>query len=286
FSACNFKPGNAWRRTTIGPRHAARIEKQNAPALFVTRDVRVPVQKNVDIIRWMIRRNMLQAKFQPAAHNVEDQWPLTIAVAISAHNDDARTNRAQLVKNRFCANIAKMPDFTGILGHFLYAVRQAIVRVCNNKHAQRLFRLFLHACTRNLDAPRIKTKRVWRGWNAPNPLIGQRSNLVLPGLFKPRPFLVAAEGEEQIAISVEDLDRASSGEAVGGGKLYRFGSFTSAVKIAFRGIAVKHSSIRVILTAWLALPNTVFGPLTGIATRWDPIAGVSATLVEGHDSRK
>ena len=66
----------------------------------------------------------------------------------------------------------------------------------------------------------------------------------------------------------------------------RVGSFNSAVKIAFRGIAVSHNSDRVILTAWLALPNTVFGPLTGIATWWDPIAGVSATLMEGLDTRK
>jgi len=40
------------------------------------------------------------------------------------------------------------------------------------------------------------------------------------------------------------------------------------------------------MTAWLALPNTVFGPLTGIDTRWDRIAGASAALVEGPDSRK
>ena len=66
------------------------------------------------------------------------------------------------------------------------------------------------------------------GWNAPNPLISQRSKFCLPGLFKPhfasRP---AAAGEEQIPISVEELDRASPREAVGGGELYRFGSFTS-----------------------------------------------------------
>ena len=108
----------------------------------------------------------------------------------------------------------------------------------------------------------------------------------MPGLFKPRSSRPAAAGEEQIPISVEDLDYVATLEAVGGGELYRFGSFTSAVKIAFRGIAVKHNSIRVIMTAWLALPNTVLGPLTGIATRWDPIAGVSAALIEGLDSRK
>ena len=61
---------------------------------------------------------------------------------------------------------------------------------------------------------------------------------------------------------------------------------TLALKIAFRSIGVTHSSSRVILTAWLALPNTVFGPLTGIRTRYDKIAGVSAALIEGLDTRK
>ena len=59
---------------------------------------------------------------------------------------------------------------------------------------------------------------------------------------------------------------------------------TLAVKIAFRGIEVWLNSDQVILTAWLALPNTVFGPLTGIATWWDPIASVNAALIEGLDT--
>src|SRR6266576_1512667 len=42
------------------------------------------------------------------------------------------------------------------------------------------------------------SKWVWRGWNAPNPLTGQRSNLVLPGLFKPRSSRPAAAGKDQI----------------------------------------------------------------------------------------
>ena len=40
------------------------------------------------------------------------------------------------------------------------------------------------------------------------------------------------------------------------------------------------------MIAWLALPNTVFGPLTGILTRRDLIAGGSAALIVGRDSRK
>ena len=51
FSVRDFKPGHAWRRTAVGPGHAAGIEKQNATAPFVARDVRVPVQENIDIIR-------------------------------------------------------------------------------------------------------------------------------------------------------------------------------------------------------------------------------------------
>ena len=87
FSVRDFKPGNAWRRAAVGPGHAAGIEKQNATAPFVARDVRVPVQENIDIIRRSIRRNVLQAEFQPTSRKVENQRPLEIAVAISAHND-------------------------------------------------------------------------------------------------------------------------------------------------------------------------------------------------------
>jgi hypothetical protein len=63
FSVCYFKPGNAWRRALVGPGYAAGIEKQNATTSFVTRDVRVPVQENIDIIRRTIRRDVLQAEF-------------------------------------------------------------------------------------------------------------------------------------------------------------------------------------------------------------------------------
>ena len=135
FSVRNFKPGNAWRRAPVGPGYAAGIEKQNATAPFVARDVRVPVQENIDIIRRSIRRNVLQAEFQPTSRKVENQRPLEIAVAISAHNDHARSDRPQLVENRFRANIAKMPDLISVFGHLPHALRQTIVRVRENKDA-------------------------------------------------------------------------------------------------------------------------------------------------------
>ena len=135
FSVRYFKPGHAWRRAAVGPGHAAGIEKQNATASFIARDVRVAVQENIDIIRRLIRRNVLQSEFQPASRKIDDKRPLEIAVAISAHNDDARSDRPQFVKNRFRANIAKMPDLVGILGHLAHALRETIVRVRENKDA-------------------------------------------------------------------------------------------------------------------------------------------------------
>jgi len=139
FSARNFKPGNTWRRAAVGPGHAAGIEKKNATASFVARDVRVPVEENIDILHRMIRWDVLQSEFQPASHKIADQWPLEIAVAISTHNDHSGSNRPQLIKNRFRANIAKMPDLISVFGHLLHALRQTIVRVRENEHALSLF---------------------------------------------------------------------------------------------------------------------------------------------------
>ena len=70
FSVRNFKPRNAWWRAAVRPGHAPGIEKQNATAPFVARDVRVPVQENIDIFRRSIRRNVLQAEFQPTSRKV------------------------------------------------------------------------------------------------------------------------------------------------------------------------------------------------------------------------
>ena len=89
----------------------------------------MPMQENIDIIQCMIRWNVLQADFQSASRKVDNQRPVKIAVAISAHNRDARSNRPQFVKNRFRANIAKMPDLISGSGHLRHALRQTIVRV-------------------------------------------------------------------------------------------------------------------------------------------------------------
>jgi len=157
FSIRYFQPGNTWRRAAIRPGHAAGIEKQNTTASFIARNVRMGVQENIYIIRRMIGWNVLQSEFQTASQKINDKRPLKIGIAISAHDDHARTNRAKLVKNRFRTNIAKMPDFIGIFGHFLHAIREPIVRVGENEDTQRAFR-FVHIFKRKFECSRIKTK--------------------------------------------------------------------------------------------------------------------------------
>jgi len=99
----------------------------------------MPVQKNVDIVRRLIGRNVLKTEFQSTAHKIDDQWPFEIAVAISAYVSDSGSNRAKLIENAFHTKISKMPDFVCTFSQFLHVLRQAIVRVRQDENAQRLF---------------------------------------------------------------------------------------------------------------------------------------------------
>ena len=105
----------------------------------------VPVQKDIDIIRWVIRWNVLQAEFQSTSGNIHNQRSLEITVAISAHNDYARSDRPQLIKNCFCTNVPEMPDLISALRHLPNALGQPIVGVRENKHAPGFFGF----CVRN-----------------------------------------------------------------------------------------------------------------------------------------
>jgi hypothetical protein len=100
----------------------------------------MPVQQNINIVWRLIGWNVLKTEFQSTADKIDDQWPFKIAVAISADENDARADRAQLVEDRFRANIPKMPDFVCISGYFLHFFRQTIVRVRQDENSQRLFR--------------------------------------------------------------------------------------------------------------------------------------------------
>ena len=97
------------------------------------------MQKNIDIIRWVIRRNVLQAKFQSASLKVENQRPFEIGVAISAHHNYRWSDCLQLIDNCFRANVAEMPDLVCVPGHLPHALRQLIVGVGENEHAPHFF---------------------------------------------------------------------------------------------------------------------------------------------------
>jgi len=92
------------------------------------------MQNNIDIFGRTLRRNVLQTKLQTAADKIDNQRPLGIAVAISEHQRDRRTDRAQLIKNSLRANIAKMPDFVGIFRQSRQLLRKLVVRVGQNKN--------------------------------------------------------------------------------------------------------------------------------------------------------
>jgi hypothetical protein len=137
FAVHNLEPGNAWRRASVRAGHAAGIEKSNPPAQFIAWNMRVTVQQNVDIIRDMIRRYMLQSEFETAAPQINDEWPLEIAVAVSSDKDNRWPDRPQLIENRFGTNISEMPNLIGALGHLADAVGQPIVGIRKNENAPR-----------------------------------------------------------------------------------------------------------------------------------------------------
>ena len=66
----------------------------------------MPMQKNIDIVRRLIRRDMLQTEFQSTADKIDDQRPLEIAVAISTDVSDWGSNRAKFFENGLCANVS------------------------------------------------------------------------------------------------------------------------------------------------------------------------------------
>jgi hypothetical protein len=141
FPNCDFKPGHAWWRTTVGSGDATRIQTS---ASFISWHVRMPVQNDIDIVGQLIGRNVLKTEFQSTADKIDDQRPFKIAIAITAHNGYSRADRAKLIENAFRANISKMPDFACIFSQFLHLLRQAIVCVRQDENAQRLlFRSFL-----------------------------------------------------------------------------------------------------------------------------------------------
>jgi hypothetical protein len=139
FSIRDLKPGYARSRTLVGARHATGIQKQNISAPFISRDVRVPMQHNIDAIRWLVGRYMLQTDFQSTSRKIYNQRPIQIAVAISSHDRYSRPDCAKRIEYGLRADIAQMPDFIDAFSDFAYSFRQTIVRVREHENAPRLF---------------------------------------------------------------------------------------------------------------------------------------------------
>src|SRR5262249_2392497 len=94
------------------------------------------MQNYINVGRRVVRWYVLQTKLQSASHNIDEQWPCEITVAISPHDRDWGPNCAKLVENDLCANITQMPDFISIFRDFPNAFRQAIMRVRQDENAQ------------------------------------------------------------------------------------------------------------------------------------------------------
>ena len=77
---------------------------------------------------------MLKTEFQPAAYKIDNQRPFEVAVAISAHESDSRTNCAEFVQNPFCANVSEVPDFICTFRHLADVFRQTIMGISQNKN--------------------------------------------------------------------------------------------------------------------------------------------------------
>ncbi len=101
----------------------------------MSRDVRVPMQHNVHAVWRVVRRYMLEAKFQSVSHQINNQRPIEIIVAISPHDGNSWPKRPKLVEDRFGADVPQVPNFIGAFGHFTHSLRQTIVRVREHENA-------------------------------------------------------------------------------------------------------------------------------------------------------
>jgi hypothetical protein len=96
----------------------------------------VTMQNNIDIVGQHIGWNMFQPKSQALSLKIDNQRPLGIAVAISAHNRDRRADRAQFIQNDFRTNIAEMPNFIRVARKIDNFLRQLVMSIRYDQDAQ------------------------------------------------------------------------------------------------------------------------------------------------------
>jgi hypothetical protein len=111
----------------------------------------VPVQNNINVVRLVVRRYVLQTEFQSTSREIHNKRPIQVAIAISSHNRHTRPDRAQLVENALSANIAQVPDFIGAFSHFAHRLRQTIMRVREDENT-------LHALSSMFSSRHISLK--------------------------------------------------------------------------------------------------------------------------------
>ena len=68
------------------------------------------MQHNIDTIRRTFRRNVHEPKFQSFSLKIDNQRPVLVPIAISAHNRKRRADRFQVERDCRLAHIAQMPD--------------------------------------------------------------------------------------------------------------------------------------------------------------------------------
>ena len=96
----------------------------------------VTMQNNIDIIGRNIRRNMLQPEFETLALKIDNQRPIGIPIAISAHHRERGADRFQIIGNRRLAHIAQVPDLVRVARKIDKFVRQLVMRVRYDQDAQ------------------------------------------------------------------------------------------------------------------------------------------------------
>lgn len=98
------------------------------------------MQNNIDIPgprkRSGLRWKMLEPEAFLAADKIDNQRPIKIAVAISAHHGDARGNGAQFIQNSLRANVAQMPNLVRARSKMDNCWRQFVMRIGENEYAE------------------------------------------------------------------------------------------------------------------------------------------------------
>jgi hypothetical protein len=125
----DLEPGDASRRATVWACDTTGVQKQNPASLLVSRNVRMTMQHNIDIVRRSFRWNVHEPKLPTFTHKIDNQRPILVPIAIAPHNRQRRTDRFQVQRDRRLANITQMPNLIGLARKIDNLLRQFVVGV-------------------------------------------------------------------------------------------------------------------------------------------------------------